>query len=93
MTTAILIDREEWESLTETVRRLEERDRQRNEEPKNDAVLTVREVSQRLNITEEAVRRARRDGRLNGFKIDEKHYGFRQYEVTRYMNRYKRVDV
>ena len=92
MQTAILIDRSEWESLTETVRRLEERDRQRESEPPVDAILTVREVAQRLNITEEAVRRARRDGRLTGFKINEKEYGFYQYEVSRYLNRYKRPD-
>jgi len=95
MHTAILIDRSEWESLTETVRRLDERDRQRDSEAPNrnggsDAILIVREVAQQLNITEESVRRARRDGRLTGFKINEKEYGFRQYEVNRYLNRYKR---
>ncbi len=89
MQVAILIQRSEWEDLTAKVRRLEER-LTRSDEPPNDAVLTVREVAARLRITEEAVRRARRDGRLVGFKINEKEYGFRQYEVTRYENRYKR---
>ena len=91
MQTAILIDRSEWESLTEIVRRLEERDRQRDSEPANDTILTVREVARRLNITQEAVRRARREGRLTGFKINEKEYGFPQHEVTRYLNRYNRT--
>ena len=91
MQAAILIDRSEWESLTERLARLEERDRQRDQQPPNDAILNVREVANQLNINEEAVRRARRDGRLVGFKINEKEYGFRQYEVSRYLNRYKRA--
>lgn len=90
MQAAVIIDRSDWESLNERLARLEERDRQRDSELPNDAILTVREVAQRLNITEEAVRRARRKGRLTGFKINEKEYGFRQYEVSRYLNRYKR---
>lgn len=91
MQTAILIEQSDWDSLTARLERLEERDRLRSEEPPNDAVLTVREVAQRLNITEEAVRRARRDGRLTGFKINEKEYGFHAYEVNRYKNRYQRT--
>ena len=89
MQAAILIERSEWEALTETVRRLEERLQSRDEIPA-DAVLTVRETAFRLNISDEAVRRARRDGRLVGFKIDEKHYGFYRYEVERYSRRYDR---
>lgn len=93
MQAAVIIERSDWESLNERLARLEERDRQRDAEPPNDAILTVREVAQRLHITEEAVRRARREGRLTGFKINEKEYGFRQYEVNRYLNRYKRETV
>lgn len=89
MQAAILIDQSEWEDTLARLTRLEQQSK-RTDEPPNDAVLTVREVALRLNIGEEAVRRARRQGRLVGFKIDEKHYGFRQYEVARYENRYKR---
>ncbi|RYC70096.1 helix-turn-helix domain-containing protein [Spirosoma sordidisoli] len=87
---AIVIPPDVWESTLDRLKRLEERDRERGAEPDRDAVLTVREVAARLHVTEESVRRARRDGRLTGFKINEKEYGFRAYEVSRYMDRYKR---
>jgi len=90
MQASILIERSEWESLTERLERLEQPERERYEEPLNDSILTVREAARRLNISEEAVRRARRQGRLSGFKINEKEYGFRLPEVTRYLNRYHR---
>ncbi len=90
MMTAILIDRHEWENLTSRLDRLEKEFEQRSKEPPDDTILTVREVAQQLNITEEAVRRARREGRLDGFKINEKEYGFRMHEITRYLNRYRR---
>lgn len=90
MVTAILIDRHEWESLTSRLDRLEKEFQERSQGPPDDTILTVREVAQRLNITEEGVRRARREGRLSGFKINEKEYGFRMHEVNRYLSRYNR---
>lgn len=105
MQAAIIIEQSDWENLKATVARLEERDRQRDRdsgrvelsnrndryaEADADVILTVREVADRVRITEEAVRRARREGRLTGFKINEKEYGFRQSEVYRYLNRYNR---
>lgn len=91
MQPAVIIESSEYLQLINRLERLEQRDREREAEPPNDAVLTVREAAQRLNISEEAVRRARRAGRLTGFKINEKEYGFRAYEIARYLNRYQRT--
>lgn len=91
MQTAILVERSDWEKLNARVEQLENLTNRLKEEPPNDAILTVREVAQRLNITEEAVRRARREGRLTGFKINEKEYGFKAFEIARYLNRYNRL--
>lgn len=90
MQTAIVVERSEWESWTERIVHLELMAKTLKNAPPNDAMLTVKEVAERLNITEEGVRRARRCGRLNGKKINEKEWGFPAYEVTRYLNRYKR---
>jgi excisionase family DNA binding protein len=92
MQAAILIERSEWENLTERLTRLEERVNQSNEPPANE-ILTTRQVAQRLGMTEEGVRRARREGRLTGVKIDEKHYGFKYQEITQYLKRYNHKKV
>jgi hypothetical protein len=90
MQTAILIDWSEWDRVLNRLDALENQAHETKELHKNDSILTVREAALHLNVAEESVRRARRAGRLKGFKINEKEYGFYQVEINRYKTRYQR---
>ncbi|MBC7449332.1 MAG: DNA-binding protein [Hymenobacteraceae bacterium] len=56
-----------------------------------DPLLTSSEAAAFLGLKDgRSVTKAKRAGRLSGVFINEKEYGFRQSELTRYLNRYKR---
>lgn len=45
-----------------------------------------------LGLTEAGIRKARRQGRLPGIRLNEKEWGFRRSVLTSYRSRYARGD-
>lgn len=89
--TAILVELSEWENLNNTVNELVNWKRQHEQVQANDTPMLTAQVAMALNVDAETVRRARREGRLRGFLVNEKEYGFLPSEVERYRNRYNRT--
>jgi hypothetical protein len=89
MQVALLVPQAEWQALVDTVQRLEAA-RATAAEAAEDPILSVRQTAQALGLTEEAVRRARRAGRLKGVRRNEKEWGFRRSVVEAYPRRYER---
>ena len=91
MQEVMIIPRTEFMSFVDRLEQLETFARAVQEAPKSNNILTVRETADRLRMTEDSVRKARRQGRLQGKKINEKEWGFYESEIDRYLNRYQRV--
>lgn len=90
MQVALLVPQAEWQALVDTVQRLEAARATAAAEAAEDPILSVRQTAQALGLTEEAVRRARRAGRLKGVRRNEKEWGFRRSAVEAYPRRYER---
>jgi hypothetical protein len=58
--------------------------------PKADDILTVPQAAAMLGLTAEAVRRARRQGRLKGIRRNEKEWGFYRSVLEQFPLRYHR---
>ncbi|MDU0369544.1 helix-turn-helix domain-containing protein [Hymenobacter endophyticus] len=94
MQAVIMVSEAEWNGLLNEVARL------RTEVEKlttpatlpalPDRILNVREAAQYLRLKPEGIRKARRQGRLQGLHINEKEWGFRLSELNRYLTRYNR---
>jgi|GEM_PF-1718696 len=56
----------------------------------SDRILKVREAAAYLHLTPEGLRKARRQRRLVGIRINEKEWGFCLSELNRYLLRYNR---
>lgn len=87
----MIIPRTEFQTFVDRLEQLETFARAVQDTPKSNKILTVRETADRLRMTEDSVRKARRQGRLQGKKINEKEWGFYESEIDRYLNRYQRV--
>jgi hypothetical protein len=57
-----------------------------------DELLNVRQAAAFLKIKPEGMRNARRQGRVQGVRLNEKEWGFFTSELHRYLNRYKRYN-
>ena len=93
MQVALLVPEQEWRQLVADVQRLKSSEAEvqaAQARPAPDPLLTVRQAAAFLNITPEGIRKARRAGRLTGVKLNEKEWGFRESELTRYLSRYNR---
>ncbi len=94
MQVALLIPEQEWRQLLADVQRLKilEVAPPQPAAPAvpPDRILTVREAAHYMRLKPEGVRNARRAGRLNGLRLNEKEWGFRQSELDRYLSRYNR---
>ena len=90
----LLVPEAEWRAVLSRVAQLEDRTAPKPDpaaDPRADEILTVREAAALLRMTEEGVRKARRAKRLTGIQINEKAWGFRRAELTRYLTRYQRA--
>ena len=90
----LLVPEAEWRAVLSRVAQLEDRTAPKSApatDPRADEILTVREAAAELRLTEEGVRKARRAGRLTGVHINEKAWGFRRAELTRYLTRHQRA--
>ena len=90
MQEVLIIPKTEFQTFVDRLERLETFARAVQETPKTNKLLTVRETANRLRMTEDSVRKARRQGRLQGKKLNEKEWGFYETEIERYLNRYNR---
>ena len=89
MQAVLLIPETEWQSVVGRLERLEAQ-QQTAAGPATDDILTTNEAAELLGLSPEAVRCARRAGRLPGIRRDEKSFGFRRSIVEAYPRRYMR---
>ncbi|GAB3838683.1 DNA-binding protein [Hymenobacter jeollabukensis] len=87
---AILVSEQEWHQLLADVQALKAAT-PAPPPPAPDRILKVREAAAYLCLTPEGLRKARRQGRVAGVRINEKEWGFRQSELVRYLRRYRRL--
>lgn len=92
MQVALLVPEPEWRALLDTVRKLNAAHAEAAAAaPAPDDILTVPQAAAALGLTTEAVRRARREGRLKGVRRNEKEWGFHRSVVEQYPRRYHRA--
>lgn len=89
---AILVSEQEWQQLLSDVQALKAAT-PTPPPPAPDRILTVREAAAFLRLTPEGLRKARRKGRVQGVRINEKSWGFRLSELVRYLRRYHRLPL
>ena len=91
MQVALLVPENEWRALMATVGKLEAAHAAAlAAAPKADDILTVPQAAAMLGLTPEAVRRARRQGRLKGIRRNEKEWGFYRSVLEQFPLRYHR---
>ena len=91
MQIALLVPENEWRSLLSTVNKLQEAHAAaKAAAPAPDDILTVPQAAAVLGLTPEAVRRARREGRLKGIRRNEKEWGFYRSAIEHFPRRYHR---
>ena len=91
MQVALLVPENEWRTLLHTVSKLEEAHAAAlAAAPAPDDILTVPQAAEALGLTHEAVRRARREGRLKGIRRNEKEWGFYRSVIEQFPRRYHR---
>lgn len=89
MQTAYIVPAAEWDSLTARLARLEEAEEARALAitAKSDEVLSTARAAEHLGLSVDAVLRARRAGRLQGVRLNEKDWGFRRSALDKYPRR------
>jgi hypothetical protein len=91
MQVVLLVPEADWLALVAEVEQLKQIVAQLVPPPKlPDRLFNVRAAAHYLRLTPEGVRKARRQGRLTGVRLNEKEWGFRQAELDRYLTRYNR---
>ena len=92
MQVVLLVPEAEWRALAAEVEQLKQTVARLAPPATSlpDRILNVREAAHYLRLTPEGVRKARRQGRLTGLRLNEKEWGFRQSELDRYLARYNR---
>ena len=91
MQTVVIIPEQEWRQLLADVQRLQAQVTQPAAPAGTDDILNVRQAAARLGMRPDGLRKARRAGRVKGIRLNEKEWGFRESELTRYQNRYNRA--
>jgi hypothetical protein len=91
MQAVLLIPENEWRDVVGRLERLEAQQQATVATTASpDDILTTNQTAEALGISPEAVRCARRAGRLPGVRRDEKSFGFRRSVVEAYPRRYQR---
>ncbi|MGI4822649.1 MAG: hypothetical protein ACRYFV_15675 [Janthinobacterium lividum] len=92
MQPAYIVPAAEWESLTTRLTRLEAAELARHTPPPPpDEVLSTRDAAAHIGLSVDALLRARRAGRLQGVRLNEKDWGFRRSVLDKYPRRYHRA--
>jgi hypothetical protein len=89
----VIVPADVWAAWTARIECLEARERTKTADTATtDTILTSRQAAEFLGLKGgPSVTKARRAGRLTGMLINEKEWGFRTSELTRYLHRYKRA--
>ncbi len=88
----VIIPETEWQQLAARLEKLEAAEQARQAPPPPpDEILTTRQAAAYIGLSEDALRRARRAGRLPGVRLNEKDWGYRQSALDRYPRRYHRA--
>ncbi len=91
MQVALLVPETEWKSLLSTVNQLKTaHEAAQATAPDPGEILTVPQAATLLGLTPEAVRRARREGRLKGIRRNEKEWGFYRSVPEQFPRRHHR---
>ncbi|WP_151087401.1 helix-turn-helix domain-containing protein [Hymenobacter baengnokdamensis] len=94
MHVAVVIPEQEWRALLADVQRLKANEAARAAAlpapPDPNELFTVRQVADLFHMSLDGIRKARRQGRLSGVRLNEKEWGFRRSELERYLKRYNR---
>ncbi|UOQ51726.1 helix-turn-helix domain-containing protein [Hymenobacter cellulosivorans] len=92
MQTVVIIPEPEWRQVLQRLDKLEQATQAAttSSSAKPDEILNVREAAALLGMKPDGLRKARRAQRIKGVRINEKEWGFRRSELTRYQNRYNR---
>lgn len=92
MQPAYIVPAAEWERLTDRLARLEAAEAARQlPPPPPDELLPTLVAAAYLGLSESALRRARRAGRIPGVRVNEKDWAFRQSVLDAYPRRYHRA--
>jgi hypothetical protein len=96
MQPAYIVPAAEWESLTARLARLEDAEAARlattaEAEARANEVLTTAQAAAEIGLQPDALLRARRAGKLQGVRLNEKDWGFRRRDLDKYPRRYKRA--
>lgn len=92
MQPAVILSAADYESLTARIAHLEAAELARQTAPAPpDEVLPTRQAAAYLGLSEEALLRARRAGRIAGVRLNEKDWGFRRSVLDKYPRRYHRL--
>ena len=88
----VIVPAAEWAAWTARIMKLEAREAAAAATAEAaDPILTSAQAAAFLGLKDgRSVTKAKRAGRLSGVLINEKEYGFRQSELTRYLTRYNR---
>lgn len=93
MQPAVILLASDWENLTARLARLEAAEAARQAPPPApDEPLTTAQAAARLGLSVDALLRARRAGRLQGVRLNEKDWGFRPSVLDRYPRRGHRAN-
>lgn len=93
MQTVVLIPELEWRQILGRLEKLETAAQQQAAEPvaSPDEVLPTDQAAAYIGLCPEALRRARRFGRIQGVRLNEKDWGFRRSALDAYPRRYHRL--
>lgn len=93
MQPAYIVPAQEWDALTARLARLEaaEATRALASAPAPDETLATPQAAAYLGLNAETLRRARRAGKLQGVRVNEKDWGFRKSVLDSYPRRYQRA--
>lgn len=93
MATLNLVSQEEFAAAMAGMMAKIERLEAQLPKPQSYVLFSPREAADYCRITTESLNRARRDGRLKGFKVNEKEYAYYQHDLDAYLKRYNKNEV
>lgn len=96
MQPAYIVPAAEWEALTARLTRLEAAEAARlastaETDAHADEVLSTAKAADYIGLQPDALLRARRAGKLQGVRVNEKDWGFRRRDLDKYPRRYHRA--
>jgi hypothetical protein len=92
MQPAYIVPAAEWDSVNARLAALEAAEQARQAPPPPpDEPLTTAQAAAHIGLSVDALLRARRAGRIQGVRLNEKDWGFRPSVLDKYPRRYHRA--